>query len=62
HPFNEVDPTNSPVQIQDVHPSTLPPPDYSYLREKAWGGIILNRRYGCGSTASVAHYYSAVYT
>ncbi|PKB71544.1 MAG: hypothetical protein BZY87_04645, partial [SAR202 cluster bacterium Io17-Chloro-G6] len=31
------------------------------LREKTSGGTILNRRYRCGSTASVAHYYSAVY-
>ena len=29
HPFNEVGPTNSPVQIHDVHPSTLPPTAYS---------------------------------
>ena len=29
HPFNEVGPTNSPVQIHGVHPSSLPPNAYS---------------------------------
>ena len=43
-------------------PPASPPSAYSKPREKTSGGTILNR-HRCGSfTASVAHYYSAVYT